>query len=129
MSDFCDPMDYSLSGSSVHGTSQARIMEWVAISFSRESPDPGIERVSPALAGRFFTNEPPGNPSKRWQEPIIKAQERTVFWFFFCFVLFCLWHLFVFLGEISEQFFYSKVWLLSYYLVWLFFSPIKQSAS
>ena len=30
----CDPMDYSLPGSSVHGISQARIMEWVAIAFS-----------------------------------------------------------------------------------------------
>ena len=30
----CDPMDYSLPGSSIHGISQARIMEWVAIAFS-----------------------------------------------------------------------------------------------
>ena len=33
----CDPMDYSLPGSSVHGISQARILEWVAISFSKGS--------------------------------------------------------------------------------------------
>ena len=33
----CDPMDCSPSGSSVHGISQARILEWVAISFSRGS--------------------------------------------------------------------------------------------
>ena len=32
----CDPMDCSLSGSSVHGILQARVLEWVAISFSRE---------------------------------------------------------------------------------------------
>ena len=31
----CDPMDYSLSGSSVHGILQARVLEWVAISFSK----------------------------------------------------------------------------------------------
>ena len=30
----CDPMDYSPPGSSIHGISQARIMEWVAIAFS-----------------------------------------------------------------------------------------------
>ena len=30
----CDPMDYSLPGSSVHGISQAWILEWVAVSFS-----------------------------------------------------------------------------------------------
>ena len=54
-------MDYGLPGSSVHGTSQARILEWVAISFSRGSCRPEIEPTSPALAGRFFTAEPPGN--------------------------------------------------------------------
>ena len=37
---FCDPMDCSPPGSSVHGISQARILEWVAISFSRESSQP-----------------------------------------------------------------------------------------
>ena len=31
----CDPMDYSLPGSSVHGILQARVLEWVAISFSK----------------------------------------------------------------------------------------------
>ena len=53
----CDPMDYSLPDSFVHGISQTRILEWVALSFSRESPDP--EPGSPALVGRFFTPETP----------------------------------------------------------------------
>ena len=35
MSDSCNPMDYSPPGSSVHGILQARILEWVAISFSK----------------------------------------------------------------------------------------------
>ena len=35
------PMDYSLLGSSVHGILQARILEWVAIPFSRGSSGPG----------------------------------------------------------------------------------------
>ena len=39
----CDPMDCSPPGSSVHGTSQARILEWVAISSSKGSSIPGIE--------------------------------------------------------------------------------------
>ena len=34
---FCDPVDCSLPGSSIHGIFQARILEWVAISFSRGS--------------------------------------------------------------------------------------------
>ena len=33
----CDPMDCSLPGSSVHGILQARILEWIVISFSRGS--------------------------------------------------------------------------------------------
>ena len=42
-------MDCSLTGSSVHGTSQARVLEWVAISSSRDLLDPGTEPGSPAL--------------------------------------------------------------------------------
>ena len=55
-------MDCSPPGSSVRGISQARVLEWVAISFSGDLPDPGIKPVSPALAGGFFTAEPPGKP-------------------------------------------------------------------
>ena len=39
-------MDCSLSGFSVHGIFQVRILEWVAISYSRDLPDPGIEPMS-----------------------------------------------------------------------------------
>ena len=38
----CNPMVYSLPDPSVHGISQVRILEWVAISFSKESSNPGI---------------------------------------------------------------------------------------
>ena len=56
-------MDGSPPGSSVHGISQARILEWVAISFSKDLPDPGIKPASAALAGGgFFISEPPGKP-------------------------------------------------------------------
>ena len=54
-------MDYSPPGSSVHGISQARILEWVAISFPGDLPSPGTELVSP---GGFFTSEPPGKPGR-----------------------------------------------------------------
>ena len=56
----CDPMDCSPPGSSVRGISQARILEYVAISFSRGSSQ--TKSSSPALAGGFFTPEPPGKP-------------------------------------------------------------------
>jgi len=36
----CDPVDYSPPGSSVHEVSQARILEWVSISYSRGSSHP-----------------------------------------------------------------------------------------
>ena len=58
----CDPMDCSLPRFSVHGICQARMLEWAAISSSKNCPNPGIKPVSPALAGGFFTTEPPGKP-------------------------------------------------------------------
>ena len=57
----CDPVDCSLPGSSVHGILQARIWEWVAISFSRGSSS-GIEPRPPALEADALTSEPPGKP-------------------------------------------------------------------
>ena len=56
-------MSCSLQGSSVHGIFQAIVVEWVAISSSRDLPDPGTEPTSPmapALAGEFFITEPSG---------------------------------------------------------------------
>ena len=52
----CNPMDYSLPGSSVNEISQARILEWVAISFSRVSSQPRNWTQISCIAGRFFTN-------------------------------------------------------------------------
>ena len=53
--DSCNPMDYSLPGSSVHGIHQARILEWVAIPFSRGSSRPRDWTWVSCIAGRFFT--------------------------------------------------------------------------
>ena len=44
----CDPLDYSLPGSSVHGISWARILERVAISSPGDLPNPEIKPMSPA---------------------------------------------------------------------------------
>ena len=51
----CDPMDYSLLCSSVHGIFQARILEWIAISFSRESSWPKDRTQVSHTVGRCFT--------------------------------------------------------------------------
>ena len=56
----CDPMDSSQPGSSVHGIFQARILDWVAISFSGDLPNPGIEPRSPTLQADTLPSEPPG---------------------------------------------------------------------
>ena len=52
---FCNPMDYSLPGSSLHGISQTRILERVAIPFSRGSSEPRDQTLVSCIAGRFFT--------------------------------------------------------------------------
>ena len=52
-----DPMDYT-----VHGILQARILEWVAVPFSRGSSNPGIEPWSPVLQVDSLPAEPQGKP-------------------------------------------------------------------
>ena len=56
MSDSLQPMDGSPPDSSVHGILQARILEWVAISFSRESSGPSDRTLVSCIAGRLFTD-------------------------------------------------------------------------
>ena len=53
----CNPMDYT-----VHGILQVRILEWVAVPFSRGSPNPGIKPRSPALQVDSLQAEPHGKP-------------------------------------------------------------------
>ena len=52
----CNPMDCSPPGSSVHGILQARILEWVAISFSRGLSQPRDQTWVSCIVGRFFTD-------------------------------------------------------------------------
>ena len=57
----CDPLDCSLPGFSIHGILQARILEWVTISFSRGSSRPG-DRTWVSHEADALTSEPPGKP-------------------------------------------------------------------
>ena len=59
-------MNWSPPGSSVHGISQARKLEWVAISFSRGSSQPKGQTHISCIAGRFFATDPPGKPNCQW---------------------------------------------------------------
>ena len=54
----CDPMEYT-----AHGILQARILEWVAVSFSRDLPNPGIKPRSPTLQVDSLPAELPGKPT------------------------------------------------------------------
>ena len=63
---FCEPMDCSLPGSSAHGISQARMLEWLAISFSRESSWPRDWTFTSCIEGGFFIAKPPGKPCWMW---------------------------------------------------------------
>ena len=55
-------MDCRPPGSSVYAISQARLLEWVVIFFSRGSSRPRDWTQGSCLAGGFFTTEPPGKP-------------------------------------------------------------------
>ena len=52
----CNPMNCSLPGFSIYGIFQARVLEWVAISFSRGSSQPREQTWASCIAGRLFTN-------------------------------------------------------------------------
>ena len=51
----CDAVDCSLSGCSIHGIFQARVLEWIAISFSRGSSRPRNRTQVSHIVGRHFT--------------------------------------------------------------------------
>ena len=66
MSNSCDRRDCSRPGSSDHEILQARILDWVAISFSGDLPDPGIEPWSPALQANSLLTELQGKIASFW---------------------------------------------------------------
>ena len=90
----CNFMDCSLPCSSIHGNLQTRILEWVAISSSRGSSDPGIEPtslVSLALVGKLFITEPPGKHIKLTNPHIfinLSISYRTFAYDFLLFIVF-----------------------------------------
>ena len=67
-------MDCSLPGSSVHRISQARILEWVAISSSRGASQTRDQTHISCVAGRFFTAEPLRKPTMDFYSAIKKNE-------------------------------------------------------
>ena len=68
----CDPIYCSLQCSSL----QARILEWVAIRFSRGSSRPRDRTQISCIAGRFFTTAPPGKP---WVPSLVPNTSLSLF--------------------------------------------------
>ena len=79
----CEPIDYSLPGTSVHGILQARIPEWIAILFPRDLPNPAIKSGYPALQSDFLPTKPPGKLPV-WKlsvrKALIKKTPNNNFW-------------------------------------------------
>ena len=70
----CDPMDCRLPGSSVHGIFQARVLEWVAISFSRRSSRPSNRTRASHIVGRHYHLSHQGSPMGK-ERPMGKGIE------------------------------------------------------
>ena len=62
----CDPMACSLPGSSVHGISQARKLEWAAKLSSRGSSWPRDQTCVSCIGRQIFTTASPGKPRMGW---------------------------------------------------------------
>ena len=106
----CDPVDCNLLGFSVHGILQARILEWIAISFSRGSSDPGIEPGSPTLEADALTFEP---PVEKKSLPWLLRQHSWFFSHLYCYFL-------------SVSFTSFSTWILNTFLFFPFLIHILQ---
>ena len=91
----CYPMYCSSSGSSVHGISQARILEGVAISFSRGSSWPRDRTCIFSLPGRYFTLEPPRKPTWSLLEKLFFSFSLSLSLFIYLFIFIFYFFLFV----------------------------------
>ena len=78
---FCNLMDCSLTGSSVHGISQARIPAWVSITFSRESSWHMDQTHVSCITGQFFTTEPSGKSHTYTHNKLCKIKIKMFFIF------------------------------------------------
>ena len=114
MSDYQDPMDCNLPGSSVHGILQARILKWVAIPFSRASSQP---RDQPAgdFFFFFFTTKLPGKP-QNLELCLNRDLNRLKVW--------CLIYRLSYLGPLKYQ---NKITKLLRKTSWRYINPIPRT--
>ena len=108
----CNPLNYRPPGSSVHGISQARILEWVAISSSRDFPNPG-QTASPestALADGFFMTAPPLKPQHSLRIPLILWQLHETYLPRPCYMK--AWRTLLFLSDFCQLFIRNMIPIL-----------------
>ena len=103
-----DPMDCSLQGSSVHGIFQARVLEWVAISFSRGSSQTKDWTWVSHIAGRRFTV---------WATRKASAKRNTVYFWWVAGLSKLIWQVLGLFSPINH--------LLQYYILETVFLRIK----
>ena len=73
---FCDCMDCSLPGCSVHGIFQARILEGLPFPSPGHHPNPGIEPMSPALEVKSLPLSHQGSPIIYWVTVVVGWHHR-----------------------------------------------------
>ena len=116
----CDPMDCSPPGSYVHGILQARILKWVAISYSRATPRPRDQSWLSCIIGRFLPSESPEKlagfftTSATWEAPQRSNYITITFWLLFplialwstrVFSHYILWHI------VDTRLMYVECWM------------------
>ena len=109
----CYPVYCSSPGSSVHGISQARILEGVAISFSRGSSWPRDRTCIFSLPGRYFTLEPPRKPTWSLLEKLFFKKKKKAH----CFQKCCRWPPGSHHVRSSDGTLYILMWQLFYFFL------------
>ena len=108
-------MDCSLSGSSVHGIFQARLLEWIAISFSRGSSRPRNWTQVSQIAGRRFTDW--ATRAEAWTQVNLSPEENWNYSpglgqvYALCFWFFPNWAIYTDVWILWQVFLFVLIWL------------------
>ena len=104
----CDPVDCSLPGSSVHGIFRARVLECVAISFSRGSSRPRYRTWVSLMAVDSLPSKAPGKPSSIWGIPylfkVFLSNRHTGLWTIFTQAMFIISQISVLISKAVKKF-------------------------
>ena len=93
-STLCDPMDCSVPGFSVHGIFQAIVLEWIAISFSRDLPNSGLEPGLPHCRQTLYHLSHQGSPQINSPSPL----KVCCSWYYYSYLSYCMISLYWFMS-------------------------------